>query len=62
MTTDNNKALVRSLIDDLFTAGDLGAVDTYLANNFVQHDPPLRTGVVKSGHLPQNAPPREQTP
>lgn len=30
-TTVQNKAIVREFIDGLFTKGDLGAVDTYLA-------------------------------
>ena len=31
MSTQDNKAIIRSLIDGLFTEGDLGAVDAYLA-------------------------------
>ena len=38
---DTNKALVRDFIDALFTDGDLGAVDRYLADGFVDHDPPF---------------------
>ena len=40
-TTESNKAVVRDLIDGLFTKGDLGAVDTYLAEDFINHDPPF---------------------
>lgn len=36
---DENKQLVRAFIDSLFTEGDLGAVDRYLASGFVNHDP-----------------------
>ncbi len=38
-TTERNKATVRDLIDGLFTKGDLGAVDTYFAEDFINHDP-----------------------
>ena len=40
-TTEQNKAIVREFIDGLFTRGDLSAVDTYLAEDFVNHDPPF---------------------
>jgi steroid delta-isomerase-like uncharacterized protein len=38
-TTEQNKVTVRDFIDGLFTKGDLGAVDTYLAEDFINHDP-----------------------
>jgi steroid delta-isomerase-like uncharacterized protein len=44
MTTDQlsqNKQLVEAFIQDLFTNGDLGAVDRYLDPNFVNHDAPF---------------------
>jgi steroid delta-isomerase-like uncharacterized protein len=41
MDTDDNKRVVRRFIDALFTDGDLGAVDEYLADDFVNHDPPI---------------------
>jgi len=44
MTTDRasrNKHLVESLIQELFTKGDLTAIDRYLADDFVNHDPPF---------------------
>src|SRR3954454_284075 len=44
MTTDRasrNKHLVESFIQELFTKGDLTAVDRYLAADFVNHDPPF---------------------
>lgn len=36
-----NKHLVESLIQELFTKGDLTAVDRYLSPDFVNHDPPF---------------------
>jgi steroid delta-isomerase-like uncharacterized protein len=44
MTTDQNtrnKQLVEDFVQDLFTKGDLNAVDRYLAPDFVNHDPPF---------------------
>jgi steroid delta-isomerase-like uncharacterized protein len=44
MTTDqldNNKHLVEAFIQDLFTKGDLEAVNRYLSDDFVNHDPPF---------------------
>ncbi|WP_043679895.1 ester cyclase [Streptomyces xylophagus] len=40
-TLTQNKDLVHAFIDALFTKGDLGAVDEYLAEDFVDHDPPF---------------------
>jgi len=39
--TEQNKNTVTSFIQALFTKGDLGAVDEYLAEDFVDHDPPM---------------------
>jgi predicted ester cyclase len=60
MNIEENKAIVRSLIDRLFTDGDLGAVDTYLADDFVMHDPPLgvpgdREGMRAAGSIIRKA-------
>ena len=44
MTTDRltqNKHIVDAFIQELFTKGDLDAVDRYLAPNFVNHDAPF---------------------
>ena len=44
MTTDRitaNKKLIESFIDELFTQGDLGAVDRYLDPKLINHDPPF---------------------
>ena len=49
MNIEENKAIVRSLIDRLFTDGDLSAVDTYLADEFVMHDPPLGVPADREG-------------
>ena len=40
-TTESNKAVVTDFIDGLFTKGDPSAVDTYLAEDFINHDPPF---------------------
>ena len=43
-TTDHlsrNKDLVHAFIQELFTKGDVGAVDRYLDPGFVNHDPPF---------------------
>src|SRR5262249_53580088 len=39
--TSRNKHLVESFIQELFTKGDLTAVDRYLSPDFVNHDPPF---------------------
>ena len=41
-TTEQNKTIVDEFIQALFTKGDLSAVDRYLAEDFVAHDPPMR--------------------
>jgi steroid delta-isomerase-like uncharacterized protein len=41
MSTEDNKLVVKRFIDALFTEGDLGAIDEYLADDFVNHDPPI---------------------
>ncbi|HEY1320436.1 MAG TPA: ester cyclase [Streptosporangiaceae bacterium] len=38
---ERNKAIVRDYIDRLFTKGDLGAVDDFLAEDYLDHDPPF---------------------
>jgi steroid delta-isomerase-like uncharacterized protein len=48
-TTESNKRTVRDLIDGLFTKGDLGAVDTYFAEDFVNHDPPFGVSADREG-------------
>jgi steroid delta-isomerase-like uncharacterized protein len=39
--TEHNKVVVDEFIQALFTKGDLSAVDRYLADDFVAHDPPM---------------------
>lgn len=39
--TTQNKQLVETFIQELFTEGDLDAVDRYLDPNFVNHDAPF---------------------
>jgi steroid delta-isomerase-like uncharacterized protein len=47
--TEQNKITVRDFIDGLFTEGDLGAVDTYLAEDFINHDPPFGASTDRYG-------------
>jgi steroid delta-isomerase-like uncharacterized protein len=59
-TLTNNKDIVRGFIDALFTKGDLGAVDDYLAEDFVNHNPPFgapgdREGMRLAGTLFRSA-------
>jgi steroid delta-isomerase-like uncharacterized protein len=44
-----NKEVVRDFIDGLFTKGDLGAIDAYLAEDFVNHDPPFEVSADRDG-------------
>jgi len=46
---EENKAFVRAFIDALFSKGDLGAVDDYLAEDFVNHDPPFGASADREG-------------
>jgi predicted ester cyclase len=48
-TIERNKKTVSAFIDALFTQGDLGAVDTYLARDFVNHDPPFGASADREG-------------
>jgi steroid delta-isomerase-like uncharacterized protein len=48
-STEQNKTTVREFIDGLFTDGDLGAVDTYLAEDFINHDPPFGVSADREG-------------
>ncbi|MFI5694857.1 ester cyclase [Kribbella sp. NPDC051586] len=55
-TTESNKTVVKDFIDGLFTKGDLGAVDTHLAEDFINHDPPFgvtpdREGMRDAGRM-----------
>jgi predicted ester cyclase len=61
-SVEENKEIVRSLIDGLFTEGDLSAVDTYLATDFVNHDPPLGVSADREGMRTAAATIREAFP
>ena len=55
-TTEDNKTIVTEFIQALFTKGDLDAVDDYLAEDFVNNDPPFgatadREGMRSAGAL-----------
>ncbi|MFF1798261.1 ester cyclase [Kitasatospora sp. NPDC058263] len=47
--TTDNREIVRAFIDALFTQGDLAAVDEYLAEDFLNHDPPVGTDTSREG-------------
>ncbi len=47
--TDANKKIVTSFIDRLFSQGDLTAVDEYLSEDFVNHDPPFGASADREG-------------
>jgi steroid delta-isomerase-like uncharacterized protein len=49
VTSSTNKAVVRDFIDALFSRGELDAVDTYLAADFINHDPPLNVTADREG-------------
>ena len=46
---EQNKSTVTGFIDALFTKGDLGAVEKYLAEEFLNHDPPLGVTADREG-------------
>ena len=48
-TTEQNKTVVRGFIDALFTRGDSNAVDDYLADDFVNNDPPFGASADREG-------------
>lgn len=48
-TIEQNKQVVTAFIDALFTRGDLSAVDIYLTEDFVNHDPPIGVGTDREG-------------
>ncbi|MGV9270881.1 ester cyclase [Kitasatospora sp. NPDC003701] len=45
----DNRETVRAFIDALFTKGDLTAVDEYLAEDFLNHDPPFGSDTGREG-------------
>jgi steroid delta-isomerase-like uncharacterized protein len=48
-TTEENKTIVTEFIQALFTRGDLDAVDEYLAEDFVNNDPPFGASADREG-------------
>ncbi len=48
-TIEENKTLVRDFIGALFSEGDINAVDDYLAQDFVNHDPPFGVSPDREG-------------
>ena len=48
-TIEQNKTVVRDFIDALFTRGDPNAVDDYLADDFVNNDPPFGASTDREG-------------
>jgi steroid delta-isomerase-like uncharacterized protein len=49
MTTEDNKALVRRLVDELQSQHDLSAIDRYVAPTFVDHTPDPGTPPNRNG-------------
>jgi steroid delta-isomerase-like uncharacterized protein len=47
--TAQNKTIVSDFIGALFTKGDPNAVDDYLAEDFVNHDPPFGASADREG-------------
>ena len=47
--TEENKAIVSDFIGALFTKGDPNAVDDYLAEDFVNNDPPFGVSADREG-------------
>ena len=48
-TTEENKTIVTDFIGALFTKGDLDAVDDFLAEDFVNNDPPFGASADREG-------------
>jgi steroid delta-isomerase-like uncharacterized protein len=48
-TNETNTTVVTEFIQDLFSKGDLTAVDRYLADDFVNHDPPFGSTTDREG-------------
>ena len=45
----HHKTVVRDYIDAVFTRGEISAVDRYLGEDFVDHDPPFGVGSGREG-------------
>jgi steroid delta-isomerase-like uncharacterized protein len=46
-TTDDNKAIIRRFVEEIFTRGDKAAVDELVADDFVAHTWPSASGNAK---------------
>lgn len=46
---EENREIVRAFIDALFNEGDAAAVDKYLAEDFLNHDPPFGADTTREG-------------
>src|SRR2546425_8757187 len=44
MSAEENKELIRKLTEEVFTKGNLGAIDRYYAPDWVAHDAPPNAG------------------
>src|SRR2546428_11752398 len=44
MSTEENKALIRRINDEVYSRGDLTAIDRYYAPDWVAHDAPPNAG------------------
>jgi predicted ester cyclase len=44
MSTEENKALIRRVVDEVYNGGNLEAIDRYYAPNWVLHDAPPNAG------------------
>ena len=44
MSTEENKALIRRINDEVYSRGDLTAIDRYYAPDWVAHDAPANAG------------------
>jgi steroid delta-isomerase-like uncharacterized protein len=46
---ERNKTIVRDFIDALFSKGDISAVDHFLTEDFINHDPPVGVAPDRAG-------------
>jgi steroid delta-isomerase-like uncharacterized protein len=47
MSADDNRKLVRRLLDEVWNSGNLGLVEEVLATDFLRHGPPSLEGVAR---------------
>jgi hypothetical protein len=58
---ENNKALVRRLFEEVWAKGNVGAVDDFMAADYVEHTAPPGSQPARR-HLSQRLPRREGHP